>query len=178
MKPANNAPVYACFYAEITEAVRQHGYALTVHGSLARDLDCIAVPWIDDAASPQTVVDALVAKFAIKQVNEPSVHSHGRIVYTLSLRFGEVFVDLGFMPKAPVLPSNVASLQSAVAELEHKLSVANEYAALVEKRLKHADTECAQARVSRDIAMGKLRALYEKLAEMNIVISQSEKVDA
>lgn len=44
MKPANNAPVYACMYQELAEICRAHGYALAIHGSMARDFDLIAIP--------------------------------------------------------------------------------------------------------------------------------------
>ena len=46
MKPANRAAVYAAaLYPDLAEIAREHGYALAVHGSLARDFDLIAVPW-------------------------------------------------------------------------------------------------------------------------------------
>lgn len=32
---------------------REHGYALAVHGSLARDIDMIAVPWTEQAREPE-----------------------------------------------------------------------------------------------------------------------------
>src|SRR4051812_44504670 len=36
---------------------REHGYALAVHGSLARDIDLVAVPWTEGAGD----ADALLA---------------------------------------------------------------------------------------------------------------------
>jgi len=33
---------------------RDCGYAIAPHGSLARDLDVIAVPWTEDAVSAET----------------------------------------------------------------------------------------------------------------------------
>lgn len=100
MKPANYAPVYCGLYPELAEIVRKHGYALAIHGSLARDMDLICVPWIDVPADPQTVVEEITTTFAIKQIGEVSVHEHGREVYTLSISFGECFIDLSFMPRA------------------------------------------------------------------------------
>jgi hypothetical protein len=101
MKPANNAPLYAGFYSELAEITRKHGYCLAVHGSLARDLDLIAVPWTDEAPEAQVVVDAILAEFALQTVGAPSIKSHGRICYTLVVSFGDCFIDLSFMPLLP-----------------------------------------------------------------------------
>lgn len=100
MKPANNAPLYIGAYKELAEIAREHGYAMAVHGSLARDMDLICIPWVEDAADPQAVVDAITARFAFKQTgNPPSAREHGRMVYTLLVSFGECFLDLSFTPR-------------------------------------------------------------------------------
>lgn len=99
MKPANYAPVYCALYPQLAEVAREHGYALAIHGSLGRDMDLICVPWVESPSQPQTVVDAMTSKFAVKEVGGPAdVKEHGRLVYTLSLAFGECFIDLSFMP--------------------------------------------------------------------------------
>jgi hypothetical protein len=103
MKPANYAPVYAAaLYPAWAEIARQHGYALAVHGSLARDFDLICIPWGDEPKEPQAVIDAIKAEFAVKEVGgPPSEKPHGRVAYTLSIGFGECFADLSFMPRNP-----------------------------------------------------------------------------
>lgn len=101
MKPTNNAPIYIGLYKELAEIARKHGYAMAVHGSLARDMDLICIPWIDDADEPQVVVDAITREFAFKETDEPpSVREHGRLVYTLLVSFGDCFIDLSFTPRA------------------------------------------------------------------------------
>jgi hypothetical protein len=35
---------------------REHGYALAVHGSLARDIDLIAVPWRESVADAEVLM--------------------------------------------------------------------------------------------------------------------------
>lgn len=98
MKPANFAPVYACLYPELAEITRKHGYALAAHGSMARDFDLICIPWIDHPADPEVVVKEITTTFAIKEVGgPPSRRCHGRLVYSLSLSFGECFLDFSFM---------------------------------------------------------------------------------
>lgn len=102
MKPANYAPVYAAaMYPELAGIAREHGYALAVHGSLARDFDLIAIPWVEEPQAPQALLDAISGQFAAKLVGgPPSVKAHGRVAYTLSIGFGECFLDLSFMPEA------------------------------------------------------------------------------
>lgn len=99
MKPANRAPIYtACVYPELAELCRKHGYALAVHGSLARDFDLVAIPWTNEAAAPETVVKEITESFSIKEIGQPATKEHGRINYTLSW-MGEAFMDFSFMPR-------------------------------------------------------------------------------
>lgn len=98
MKAANFAPAYAAMYPALTEIARQHGYAMAVHGSMARDFDVICIPWIDEPSPPADVVAAMCQDFAIRQIGEPETRHHGRMIFTLSVEFGDCFLDLSFMP--------------------------------------------------------------------------------
>lgn len=102
MKPATTAPAYAAMYHELAEVARKHGYALAIHGSLARDFDLIAIPWTDNPSDPESVVSDLTREFSLKQVGEIGIKPHGRIVYTLSCGWGECFLDVGFMRRDQV----------------------------------------------------------------------------
>lgn len=105
MKPANFAPVYACMYPQLAELCRQHGYALAAHGTLGRDFDLIAIPWVDVPypSDPQMVVNDMCESFSVREVGgPPSLREHGRLVFSLSLSFGECFLDLSFMPRVKV----------------------------------------------------------------------------
>lgn len=99
MKPANYAPVYCALYPMLAEVARSHGYAMAIHGSMARDFDVICIPWVDAPSEPQTVVDAITKKFAIRQIHGWSFREHGREVTTVSIAHGECFLDLSFMPR-------------------------------------------------------------------------------
>lgn len=100
MKPANNGPIYACVYQGFAEIARTHGYALAVHGSLARDFDCVCIPWTEAASESGTVVAAILEKYAIKPCeDDPKIKLHGRIAYTLNFKFGDARLDLSFMPR-------------------------------------------------------------------------------
>lgn len=100
IKP-NYAPVYcAAAYPDLCKLFQAHGYALAVHGSLARDFDLIAIPWREDCASVVEMVEAVNSnKMIFNLVGEPEVKNHGRVVYTLSIGFGECAIDLSFMPR-------------------------------------------------------------------------------
>lgn len=98
MKESNFAPMYAAMYPMLSELTRKHGYALAVHGSVARDFDLVCIPWIESPSSSQRVISAMVDEFAMKEVGEPEIKEHDRQVFTLSVGFGECFLDLSFMP--------------------------------------------------------------------------------
>lgn len=99
VKP-NFGPVYAAaLYPQFARICIDNGYALAVHGSLARDFDLIAIPWTDGASTPEKILDAITSKFSVSWVGEVEKKKHGRIAYTLSIGFGECAVDLSFMPR-------------------------------------------------------------------------------
>ena len=95
------APVYAAaMYPGLCEVFRRHGYALAVHGSLARDLDLVAVPWTEGASEEAEVMEDVMGEYAVTAVGLPEAKPHGRRAYSLSVGFGECAVDLSFMPLA------------------------------------------------------------------------------
>jgi hypothetical protein len=100
MQPANNSTIYTAMgiYPKLAEITRKHGYALAVHGSLAKDMDLICIPWIEEPSEPQAVVDEITSTFALKQRGDSDVTHHGRIRIPIGISFGECFIDLSFMP--------------------------------------------------------------------------------
>lgn len=101
MKNANYAPVYCALYPQLAEIARRHGYALAIHGSLGRDMDLVCVPWVDVVSDPRVVIDEITGTFAITLIGDgPEPKSHGREAWTISIGFGECFLDLSFTPRA------------------------------------------------------------------------------
>ncbi|MDB5733323.1 MAG: hypothetical protein JWQ03_3218 [Variovorax sp.] len=51
------------FYAQWVPMIhaigRKHGYCVVVHGSMATDLDVLAVPWTNEAADADTLANAI-----------------------------------------------------------------------------------------------------------------------
>ncbi len=98
MNPATYAPMYAALYPSLAEIARTHGWALAVHGTLGRDMDLICVPWIEAPSEPAEVVREITNEFNIRTVGEPDTTHHGRERWTISIGFGECFLDLSFTP--------------------------------------------------------------------------------
>lgn len=98
IKP-NYSPIYAAaLYPELCKIFQKHGWALAVHGSLARDLDLVAVPWTPVVSEPAVVVDEVTTTFWIRRIGEFTLKEHGRICLTLSIGHGHCSIDLSFMP--------------------------------------------------------------------------------
>src|SRR5688572_18648598 len=99
LKP-NYAPIYAAaLYPDLAAIFQKHGYALAAHGSLARDFDLIAVPWIEKPSEVKDILNEVTKTFHIKIIGKPETKYHDRLVYTLSIGFGRCAIDLSFMPK-------------------------------------------------------------------------------
>jgi hypothetical protein len=82
----------------IREAARKHGYAVTEHGSKARDYDLVAVPWTDEAGSAEEVIAAIAGAIRSQTgwgtVNGAHAEKpHGRVAVIIIGSFG-VTVDL------------------------------------------------------------------------------------
>jgi hypothetical protein len=103
VKPTNYGPFYAAgLYPKLAEVFRTFGYALAVHGSVASDFDLIAVPWTEDAADPQTVIDECMRKFAFKKVPDGyrgELKPHGRLAFRVPFSFDACSMDVSFTPR-------------------------------------------------------------------------------
>lgn len=97
---------------------RRHGYALAVHGSLARDIDLIAIPWTDAAGKPEPFVREVVEEvrrvlgfcvLAAKGADGQTVNDddylpgtpkpQGRQAWTIVVS-GGTWIDLSVMPRS------------------------------------------------------------------------------
>lgn len=56
-KPIQVKPgLYAMFYEHLKQIAQEYGYNLVIHGSLNRDLDLVAIPWVDNPRSEQDMI--------------------------------------------------------------------------------------------------------------------------
>ena len=89
---------------------RELGWMVAAHGSLERDLDLIAVPWLDEAVPEPELVSAVVETISSQfgqayAPYKPGFKPHGRRAYTIHGHFGVVtpqgrypWIDLSVMP--------------------------------------------------------------------------------
>jgi len=78
------------FIEKVREIAWDCGYAVGVHGSRQRDLDLIAVPWIENAINPHQLVAALCERLGLKLkpeeeqlIENPDRRPCGRIGWAL-----------------------------------------------------------------------------------------------
>ena len=106
MREGANRRFLAQFLGPIREAARKFGYAVAVHGSLARDIDLVAIPWVEEASSAEELADTI--RTLISGVfgstlggRTMDTRPHGRKTWsiaTLELPAGS-YVDLSVMPR-------------------------------------------------------------------------------
>jgi hypothetical protein len=113
--------LYERLIVPLRATARTHGYALAVHGSLARDIDLIAVPWRHDAAAPAVLVEAVrataedITGYTAYTRNDPKADPcdftrrspepkfHGRLAWSIHVkgrRAGgyQTYIDISVMP--------------------------------------------------------------------------------
>ena len=97
--------VYARLLPRLQLIGWQLGYTLAVHGSLSRDLDIVAAPWIEAAAPAEHLVQALADEMGEGAwYRQPSSKPHGRRAWSIhfgTFRNAHLYIDLSVMPRAP-----------------------------------------------------------------------------
>lgn len=97
-------PDYGRFYTMLRKLAWEEGYAIGLHGSFTRDLDLIAVPWIDKPCEPEHLVRRILSATGLTSMHgNPGMKPQGRLVWTLLFpAFGDPrFVDLSIIPPRP-----------------------------------------------------------------------------
>lgn len=110
---------YLSYLPALMKIAQRCGYALALHGSVTRDLDLLAAPWVPNALSPETLVMALQeamtgTKYTRKHWRESNgAKPHGRKAYiiwiarladdfegkSLGHKQGAAMIDLSVMPR-------------------------------------------------------------------------------
>lgn len=106
------APWYAMTYIPLERVAWRHGYCLALHGSMGRDLDIVAIPWTDDADSPDVLLTA-VCKFIVGQAKvdikpgPPTQKAHGRLAYAIPIGFYGQYLDISILPRVQDKENNI-----------------------------------------------------------------------
>lgn len=114
-KPIKAKPVFYSYCYESLKAIaKENGYNLLINGSLNRDMDLVAIPWIDDPNPHSEVLKEFCAYLGVpyltNQNDEPchfTVLPGGRSSYVIDLNRGgkwnkysdeQWYIDLSFTP--------------------------------------------------------------------------------
>ena len=100
---------YVGLYNLLKEVAVKHGYALAIHGSLMRDMDLIAVPWVEEAASPELLIKAMTEAvgliydkpFNVLQPTDETcdgIKPHGRLAWNIMLG-ASAYIDISVTPR-------------------------------------------------------------------------------
>lgn len=87
--------LYTMFYEHMKDIAKEYGYNLLIHGSMHRDLDLVAIPWIDNPKPEQDMIQEfekyLTGNFVVKpdKTTPFSILPGGRKSYTISLNRGD-----------------------------------------------------------------------------------------
>jgi hypothetical protein len=82
------------------DGMHQAGYALALHGSLAKDLDVLAAPWTAAAVSAEELVRVICeAAGGFVDPHGPKAQPHGRWSWAIHLGSTGGYVDLSVMPR-------------------------------------------------------------------------------
>jgi hypothetical protein len=89
----------------LRERAKALGYALTEHGSLARDIDLVAVPWAESAHPAEHLANSLRQVLETLygvglEVPPGTARAHGRLCWSFWIK-PWTYVDLSVFPPAP-----------------------------------------------------------------------------
>jgi hypothetical protein len=96
-KPTHAKPsLYAYYFLTLKEIAKDYGYNLVLHGSLNRDLDLIAIPWVEDPKPELELIHALsmhLTGYKAYPGHEDQIYMHkklpgGRHGYVINLNRG------------------------------------------------------------------------------------------
>jgi hypothetical protein len=95
------APFYAIMYHEFRNIALLHGYALSLHGSMANDMDMIAVPWVQHVRPVEDLVEAIHKSMGKTIWHDTIIQKakeqpHNRVTYSLVI-MGDWHIDLSIM---------------------------------------------------------------------------------
>lgn len=102
-----NAAYIAAVLDEILPPIRRaaamEGYAIAVHGSLARDIDLVAFPWVEHAQPPERLIQSvrgIVAGIfgACYLSAEATEKTHGRRAWLFHSHSMNAEIDFSVMP--------------------------------------------------------------------------------
>ena len=87
--------------ADVRECARKFGYAIALHGSLARDVDLVAVPWVTEVKPADALVAAImdtVGRCDFCNGEQPEDNPHGRRSWSIWMHEYSTYLDVSVAP--------------------------------------------------------------------------------
>ena len=92
--------VYATMLPGLKEIAAKHGYTLAIHGSMERDFDIVAIPWVDSVSPPWELIRSIHEALKCYDggpVDGPEQKPHGRMAWVIPMGCG-MALDVSVMP--------------------------------------------------------------------------------
>lgn len=96
------AALYSALWEDIRNAAMDCGWAVALHGSLSRDMDIMAMPWIEGCTDADTMIDTIIAKcFGDNIISEygkkiDRTKPYGRVCYLIPI-YEDFYLDISVM---------------------------------------------------------------------------------
>lgn len=95
------AVFYACMWNDFRQAALNCGWALGLHGSLASDMDIMAMPWVEDAKPVDEMIKAIedcltTPDQMVFKTEFDTSKPNNRVVYTIHI-FADFYVDINII---------------------------------------------------------------------------------
>ena len=101
VKTNGRAIFYSVLWESFRNAALDLGWTLALHGSMASDMDIVAIKWTENAKDEKELIKSLsncIGETVWKDnhFKEPTSKPHGRWCYTLSI-YSDYYVDLSII---------------------------------------------------------------------------------
>lgn len=90
-------------FRAIWKIAKECGYSVGLHGSMKRDCDLIAVPWVADAQSPENLIAALCTGLNAREVGDRETKPLGRIACNLQIDGWVKLIDLSVIDQSATI---------------------------------------------------------------------------
>ncbi|CAL67370.1 hypothetical protein [Christiangramia forsetii] len=98
------AVFYAAMWGDFRQSALDKGWALGLHGSLASDMDIMAMPWTESASSVDVLIASLESCLTIPEdafhfkTKRSTDKPNNRVVYTIHI-WSDFYIDLNIIEK-------------------------------------------------------------------------------
>jgi len=113
------------------EVAKQCGYALIQHGSMTRDIDLLAVPWVEGAVTPKGLIRMLCSvnpnKIFVEEHQKITEKPFGRLCQVIYIAGADTYIDLSicstFGSTNPTQDALVKALEAARQFIENGIEL-------------------------------------------------------